>query len=250
MSEDGLDLTTEQRAMSGPVYLAGPMFSQADVKWQLEVAGTLESAGLSTHLPQRDGIEVASVMAKIGLPFLRDPLTVIEVTRFARKLVFALDVYHVLERCQAIVFNLDGRVPDEGTVMEASLGWTANRPVVVFKTTSISMLGGYDNPMVSGLGMKWAYVTELDKLAAEVKRAIKARQDQDDHRFALGHHAATVVALGAEIWARMPAIRQVTELTADKIPDAVRALRQELRPLLEAADLWEDNVPEGMQPVS
>ena len=35
-----------------------------------------------------------------------------------RKWVFALDMFQLLERCQSLVFNLDGRTPDDGSVVE------------------------------------------------------------------------------------------------------------------------------------
>ena len=72
-----------------------------------------------------------------------------------RKWVFALDMYQLLERCQALVFNLDGRTPDDGSVVETAAAFTAGKPIVIFKTTPITMLAGADNPMVEGLSTSW-----------------------------------------------------------------------------------------------
>lgn len=229
---------------AAPVYLAGPMFSHADVTQQLMLAGHLDAAGLNTYLPQRDGIEVAKVMHAINVPLFDDPLVIIEVMEFARKLVFALDVYQVLERCQAVVLNLDGRVPDEGSVMEAALAWAADRPVVVFKTTAITMLGGYDNPMVSGLSMKWRYIDAVEDLPSEVAKAIASRHTSGTlptspaNQFVAGGHPEAVIALGRAVWDRIGLIGTITNLDPTKIPAAVRALKKDLKRWLEPANLF------------
>jgi len=172
---------------------------------------------------------------------------VLEVTAFARKLVFALDVFQCLDRCDAVVLNLDGRVPDEGAVMEASLAWTANKPVVIYKTTFITVLGGLDNPMVSGLGMQWASVAKLEQLSGEVKRAMASYQPPRDDECTRGPHVDAVIKLGAAVWDRMDEVRTITDLEAEEIPAAVKAFRESLRDLLEAADLWDPEVPQFMQ---
>lgn len=221
------------------IYVAGPMFSQAELGWQTRIGDTLEAAGFETYVPQHNGIEVAAVMKRIGLPLFQNPLDIIEVTEVARKLVFALDTFQLLHVCDAIVFNLDGRVPDDGSVMEAALLWTANKPVVMYKTTSVTMLGGFDNPMVSGLGMRWEPVCELDKLAAQVKEAIAA-DAADGYTFTPGPHVSAVMALGAEVCGRLPAIKALVGLDPKLIPAEVRKLRNELHDLLVAAGLWDE----------
>ena len=69
--------------------------------------------------------------------------------------VAALDIFQVIEGCQCTVFNIDGRVPDEGSLVEATLAWYAGHPVVPYKTTSISEFGGNNNPMI-GVISHWA----------------------------------------------------------------------------------------------
>jgi nucleoside 2-deoxyribosyltransferase len=239
-----------QAGQGEAVYLAGPMFSAPETKAQLQIANKLQAEGFDPYLPQRDGIEVAAVMEKIRFPLFASPQDVLEVTQFARKLVFALDVFQCLDRCAAVVFNLDGRVPDEGSIMEASLAWTANKPVVLYKTTFVTMLGGFDNPMLAGLGMSWACVDKLTQLPGEVARAIAGTGSSNARPFTPGPHVAAVIALGREVSRRMADVRTITGLKSEQIPDAVRAFREQLKPLLLAADLWESHVPHLMQPVS
>ena len=75
-----------------------------------------------------------------------------------RKWVFALDMFQLLDRCQSLVFNLDGRTPDDGSVVETAAAFTAGKPLVIYKTSPITMLAGADNPMVTGLSSSWKYV--------------------------------------------------------------------------------------------
>ena len=70
-----------------------------------------------------------------------------------------------------VVANLNGRVADEGTVVEASLAWHAGKPLVLFKADARSMLGGSDNPMLTGLG-EFDVVDRLSALPRAVDEAI------------------------------------------------------------------------------
>jgi nucleoside 2-deoxyribosyltransferase len=217
-----------------PVYLSGPMFSKADVAQQDEIARVLEKAGFVTYQPQRDGIELAQVMGDINAPPL--PADVMElVMPFVRKLVFAVDVYQLLDRCRAVVFNLDGRVPDDGSVMEAAVGWTAGLPVVIYKTTPVTMLGGRDNPMVAGLAMRWTDVADVADLPKAVARAVALDKRLGGPKFQPGAHAQRVIALGRKVWRRMPEIHAIARLDPPQMEAAAQKLMHELGPLVDAA---------------
>jgi len=217
-----------------PVYLSGPMFSKADVAQQDEIALVLEKAGFVTYQPQRDGIELAQVMGDINAPPL--PAEVVTaVMPFVRKLVFAVDVYQLLDRCRSVVFNLDGRVPDDGSVMEAAVGWTAGLPVVIYKTTPITMLGGHDNPMVAGLSMRWSDVDDVADLPKAVAAAVALDKRLGGPRYQPGSHAQRVVALGRKVWRRMPEIHAIARLGPAQMEAAALKLMRELGPLVDAA---------------
>jgi len=230
-------MTPSKTSPSPVVYCAGPMFSAGDHTEQLRLARTVERAGFDTYVPQRDGVETAKVMWAINHPLFPDPAANLEVTQFVRKIIFALDVYQVVERCQAIVLNADGRVPDEGSVVEASMGWGVGKPVVVFKSTPISMLGGWDNPMLSGLGAGWTAVADAKQLPAAVGSAIAAAAAVPSSKPRAGSHVAKVVALGAKVWQLMPEISAIT-----KRPDprqlyaGVQQVAERLGGLVAAAD--------------
>ena len=161
------------------VYLAGPMFSAGDKMEQSALATSLEEAGFECHVPQENGIEVAAVMQLLNDPSLHgakmlEPLVLDRCIVWVTRTVVALDVFQVVEGCQCTVLNIDGRVPDEGSLVEATLAWSAGHPVVPYKTTTISELGGNNNPMI-GVISGWARVSsDPAGVVTAVKAAVKS----------------------------------------------------------------------------
>ncbi len=123
-----------------------------------------------------------------------------------------------------MVFNLDGRVPDDGSVMEAAVGWTAGLPVVIYKTTPITMLGGHDNPMVAGLSMRWTDVDDVADLPKAVAAAVALDKRLGGPRYQPGAHAQRVVALGRKVWRRMPEIHAIARLDPPQMEAAAQKL--------------------------
>jgi nucleoside 2-deoxyribosyltransferase len=186
-----------------PVYCSGPMFSVGD-KWeQQNVADALAGAGYTTYLPQRDGIEVGKVMRLLNHPLLDGKLAnaiMLEV----RKWVFALDMYQLLERCQSLVFNLDGRTPDDGSVVETAAAFTAGKPIVIYKTTPITMLAGADNPMIEGLSSTWRYAEDTTALPAALAAAVAAAKPYD---YAPPANIASLIHEGSIVWGVLETLR-------------------------------------------
>jgi nucleoside 2-deoxyribosyltransferase len=181
------------------------MFSVGD-KWEQEaIASTLESAGHRTFLPQRDGIEVGEVMYLVNHPLVEGPVAD-EIMHEVRMWVFALDKFQVLERCQSLVLNLDGRTPDEGGVAEAAAAYAAGKPIVVYKTTPITILAGTDNPMVEGLSSTWEYVEDVAELPRALDRA-GAKTRQRPYTYDPPPHVADLIADGRQIWAELEELR-------------------------------------------
>jgi nucleoside 2-deoxyribosyltransferase len=174
------------------------MFSAGD-KWEQEnVNKALEHAKpkYTTYLPQRDGIEVGKIMHMVDHPILEGYFSD-KVMLEVRKWVFALDMYQLLERCQSVVFNLDGRTPDDGSVVETAAAFAAGKPIVIYKTTPITMLAGADNPMVQGLSSTWSYVSELQELPSAVAKAVAAAPD---YTYDPPANVASLVSEGERIW--------------------------------------------------
>lgn len=199
-----------------PVYCSGPMFSDGD-KWEQQaVATALEGAKFTTYLPQRDGIEVGRVMQLLNHPVL-DGWIADMIMEHVRKWVFALDMYQLLERCHAVVFNLDGRVPDDGSVVETAAAFAAGKPIVIYKTTPITMLAGTDNPMVEGLSTTWEYVDQVAALPKAVGAAVAATAKQGSYTYAGPPNVEALILEGAHIWQVLEDTRMPTDTPEELI---------------------------------
>jgi nucleoside 2-deoxyribosyltransferase len=189
------------------------MFSIGDKREQHAVAKSLEAAGFTTYLPQRDGIEVGRVMALVNHPFIEGPIAD-DIMLKVRKWVFALDMFQLLERCQSLVFNLDGRTPDDGSVVETAAAFTAGKPLVIYKTSPITMLAGADNPMVTGLSSSWKYVDDVAAVPPAVKAAVAAAKP---YAYAGPHNVVALIKEGGEVWDVLELLRDMPKDTPEQL---------------------------------
>ncbi len=92
------------------VYLADPLFSEAERRFNEELAEGLEAVGFRVFLPQRNGVEW-------------DKLPTTPMTPEQRRLsLFRLDEAKIFES-DLILFVLDGRAPDEGACVELGIAY-------------------------------------------------------------------------------------------------------------------------------
>jgi nucleoside 2-deoxyribosyltransferase len=113
--------------------------------------------------------------------------------------VFALDVFQVLQGCEVIVANLNGRVPDEGTVSEAAIAWSRGKPVVGYKTDTRTAFGGQDNPLVAGL-FDFDLCVSASQVVARVNALAQSRTSPANRKNAREHEIASKLQLGSAIW--------------------------------------------------
>ena len=92
------------------IYLAGPLFSEAERRFNERLTERLEALGFRVFLPQRDGVE------RNEPPY--DAMTPEE----RRGATFHLDKTRILE-AEVFLFVLDGRVPDEGACVELGIAY-------------------------------------------------------------------------------------------------------------------------------
>ncbi len=143
------------------IYFAGPLFCQAERRFNAALCARLEAAGLSVFLPQRDGVEAGAVADAAA----------------RRRAIFATDRDQVYA-CDAFLFVLDGRVPDEGACVELGLAYAARQ------------LAGRPRPLV-GLMTDGRGAEPGGKLNAMVGEALDAVLDDEDALLAwLGARAA------------------------------------------------------------
>ncbi len=182
------------------IYCSGPLFSPEELGGMSALARVLEADGFGTFLPQRDGIE-AYVMRFVDSPLSTNLFGMRERIDQA---IFALDIFQIVERCAGFVFNMNGRVPDEGGVAEAAVAFSVGRPVLLYKNDRRSVFHGRDNSMITGLSPV-APVSDL-KEVPHALRSLLARTPLAPTERA--ERLRDTVRLGQRIWKvleRLPA---------------------------------------------
>ncbi len=96
--------------MAMRVYLAGPLFSEAEQAFNRSVVEDLESIGCDVFLPQRDAIDVSKPDFERLPPALQSK----SIFESDKNQIYGADVF---------LFCLDGRVPDEGASVELGLAY-------------------------------------------------------------------------------------------------------------------------------
>ncbi len=187
------------------IYCAGPLFNRAEQQEMGEIASALEGAGFSVFLPHRDSF----VFADVHREFLRGGYTPEESTRMIQQAIFWLDTYEIMSRCQGLVLNMNGRVPDEGAVVEAAMAWMAGKAIVLYKSDARSSIHGSDNPLVLGLGgfVKVFTVPEIAYAFTQLFRSKRAGPEMSLPRAVKG-----VIAPGRRLSQRLATCQSCADL--------------------------------------
>ena len=192
------------------VYCAGPLFNRAERREMEEIAATLVSDGFEVFVPHADGMEFAKV-----LPYLREQGHPSEAAgQWLHAAVFALDTYQVVEGCGSLVFNMNGRTPDEGGVAELTMAWMLGKPCVVFKEDVRTKIAGRDNPLVVGQ-VDFSTVSSMALISPALAAEIAKCDVESSHSTVLGGNVAQAVRTGKEFW------RELTKLGAERPEEAV-----------------------------
>jgi nucleoside 2-deoxyribosyltransferase len=154
------------------IYCSVPLFCAEEVGGMNAIAKVLEKAGFQTFLPHRDGLE-AYIMRFRNSSFTS---TISGIRTRVDYAIFSLDVYELIERCNALVCNLNGRVSDEGMIVEAALAYAADKPLILFKDDARAPFGGYDNSMLTSLA-HGKIVKNLKELPAALRKEMSHKID-------------------------------------------------------------------------
>ena len=92
------------------IYFAGPLFSEAERRFNEGLTEKLEALGFGVFLPQRDGVEREKPPYDAMTPEERRHATF----HLDKEKIFGADVF---------LFVLDGRVPDEGACVELGIAY-------------------------------------------------------------------------------------------------------------------------------
>jgi len=183
------------------VYCSGPLFCPEEIGGMTALSEIIESAGCRTFLPHRDGLE-RYVMPQINNPVSGVPF--FPARRWIDRAIFCLDIYQIVERCDALVFNMNGRVPDEGGVVETAIACAAGKPLVIYKNDCRAPYGGGDNSMLTGLCHPAETVNNIHDIPEALGKAVESasvRKDKTSIRLSQSIHKS--VETGGRIWEMM-----------------------------------------------
>jgi nucleoside 2-deoxyribosyltransferase len=180
------------------VYCAGPLFNQSERDEMTDIADRLVEAGYAVYLPHRDGMEFRLVLEVLVGRGYDPPLA----AHFLHSAIFALDVYQLAHECDAMVWNLNGRTPDEGAVSEAAIAWALGKPLVAYMDDVRSLIAGRVNPMLVGLV---GFVTHdgIDELPERLAEAIASTSGALRGTRSLPPKMQRAVAEGRMLWEAM-----------------------------------------------
>ena len=162
------------------------------------IAEVLCASGYRVYLPHRDGMEfrlVHRVLVERGWPAP-------QAAEFLHAAIFALDVYQLAIDCDALVWNLNGRTPDEGAVSEAAIAWTLGKPVVAYQDDVRSLIAGRANPLLVGL-VDFRTVEEIDDIPQALSTAILARESLSATMDDLSPPLQRAAREGQRLWKKM-----------------------------------------------
>lgn len=137
------------------LYLAGPLFSEAERSFNIKLKRLLEPF-FKVYLPQEDGGLMTEMVANGMIP------------EQAAKRVFSLDIL-VLDACNYFLIILDGRSVDEGAAFELGHAYASGKPCYGLKTDCRQLLSIGNNPMIDcSLKMIFPDIPSLLNWAKEI----------------------------------------------------------------------------------
>jgi len=154
------------------IYCAGPLFNPGERLEMKAIADILKTNGYRVFLPQEDGLE----FAKLFPFFIERGATQQQAQQLLNMAIFALDVFQIIDS-DGLILNMNGRVPDEGAMVEAGIAWARNKPVVIFNSDERSLIHGNCNPLVTGLSN-----FETVRCCEDIPSAFKRKFDEQVDR--------------------------------------------------------------------
>jgi nucleoside 2-deoxyribosyltransferase len=116
------------------LYFAAPMFSEAELTYNVEVTSILERH-VDVFLPQRDGGKVVDLVAK-GVE-----------QHAAFRSIYERDVL-ALKEADVLFLVLDGRTVDEGAAFELGYAVALGKPCIGLQTDPRRLMPLGNNPMI------------------------------------------------------------------------------------------------------
>ena len=143
------------------VYFAAPLFSEAELSYNLLLTSILERH-VDVYLPQRDGGKLVDLVAK-GVDI-----------EAAYKSIFERDV-QALKDADVLFLLMDGRSIDEGAAFELGYAAALKKSCVGLQTDPRRLLPLGNNPMIQ-VPLKLVF-RNIDEVAKWVEKFPSQRQD-------------------------------------------------------------------------
>ena len=144
------------------IYYAAPLFNEMEIKRNKEMKIWLEKRGYKVYLPQDE--------SGISYDILNNENKLI-----VNKRIFEEDV-NCIRNSDLLIFDLNGRVPDEGGCVELGIAYALGIKCLGFKTDVRALdYTGDDNLMIEGcMDFKIARnLKELEEMLIKVNKEIK-----------------------------------------------------------------------------
>lgn len=116
------------------LYLAGPLFSQAEREFNCKLKELLVPY-FDVFLPQENGGLFSNLVAN-GMPI-----------REAGQKIFSTDI-RAIEECEVLLIILDGRTIDEGAAFELGYAYARSKVCIGLQTDMRRLLPVGNNPMI------------------------------------------------------------------------------------------------------
>ena len=139
------------------VYLAGPLFSHAERRFNVELNTLVKNLGFDTYFPQEDA-GLISEMVESGMDVHQARDAIFQRNRDS---IGASDI---------LIFLLDGRVPDEGAAIEAGIGYALGKECLGLKTDFRACEPGGNNLMIDGV-LNYRIAGDLEQLCRMLNEA-------------------------------------------------------------------------------
>lgn len=180
------------------IYCAGPLFNRSERAEMESIADRLIDAGYRVYLPHRDGMEFRLVLEVLVARGWERPVA----AKFLHQAIFALDVYQLVVECDAVVWNQNGRTPDEGAVSEAAMAWTLGKPIVAYSDDVRTLIAGRINPLLAGL-VEFDAHDDLEAAVQALGRAIEQHDLSNGHPRKLEPRVRQAADDGRKLWQAM-----------------------------------------------
>lgn len=189
------------------VYCSGGLFSPEEINDMKQISDVLESKGYQTYLPQRDGVEAFVMNNTNG--YMANSIFARPLLKSINKQIFALDVFQIIEVCDYFVFNMNGRVPDEGGVVELAIAMMHGKPIVIYKDDLRTLHFGIDHPILMGAGFDFRKTTNIENIPESLcrKSEIFSSFASEPSELFIQSHLRKIIKDGSRVQKRINCIK-------------------------------------------